>query len=299
MRVFILALIILSSFVFPVIVIQAEEGRTNSDLSYVYERATMASFSKLYWALSMLDTEDYRHLDNYMLINKCDVYKAKYNHEFEWRQVRKATKEFIQKNQSEFPLRFKFIQPLRLGNYDFETEEFEVVDKYRIEGSRRLEAQAIDSKSEICGAYSGRIYGYPEGLALELSRPFYFVSFPLTPEKADVFISSKLKKIHGLTDKELKGYEYRDAYLAMNVKIFAAQGEYMRTHKGDIFPIVLGVLEGFEVYSDKELTDLLYIKSFRKRKIENLIDENIEQQFLAQKQRFEMERKQAQEAAEQ
>lgn len=235
---------------------------------YDYKQATVKNFSQLYWALSRLDINDDHLIDNYMLINECDIYKNYFQNEFEWNSIRQYARAHIEQNKEKFPLRFEFIQPLRLGPYDFEKQGFKVAEGYEIDGIRRFEIQALNYNEEVCG-YDGEIDGYPKGVFVELSRPVFFEIVPMTPEKANEYIDEKtieFKKLATKQQRDSKVYNFRDIFLVLKVKFFATSGDYFSKQNAKPFAKVMGVLESIEIYDDLERKKLLFSESYQRNK---------------------------------
>jgi hypothetical protein len=251
---------------------------------YVYEEPSMEKFSQLYWTLNLLQLENDTHIDNFMMINECDIYKNYYQHEFEWKKVREATREYIKKNKKNFPLRFQFVQPLRLGAYNIEKQEFDIVEDYRINGTRLFEVVGLEPTEDVCDS-NKPIEGYPRAIAVELSRPFSLTHLPMPMAEANDYISKKLelfRAIGKLRETQENVYQARDAYLVMKVKIFVAQGE-TRTQEGFMLPNTLAVLERVDIYSDPDLKELMYTENFRKRKKKSEMEQNMKKDFETRK----------------
>lgn len=233
---------------------------------FEYHDPNMKNISKLYWTMGRMDINNNEHIDNFIRINECDIFRDYFKNEFEWQDVREATRVFLQRYAREFPLRFKFIQPLRLGEYNIEEESFDVLEDYRIDGTRRFELVSSDRHDDICGL-DHSIPGYPRELVIEFSRPFEMRSLPLARQKAEQYIEQKLKPfknirehLHTLSNV----HHFRDAYLLLKVKVFSDNG-LVRSPTYGFVPGFLGVLEKIEVYADEELTDLLHERTFRQK----------------------------------
>jgi len=69
----------------------------------------------------------------------------------------------------------------------------------------------------------------------------------------------------------------------MKVKIFAS-AEYSRNVYNWAMAGVMGVLEKIEIYSDRELTDLLYEQNYRKKKRRSKLEQELIDQYKQQKQ---------------
>ncbi|MCB1531278.1 MAG: DUF4852 domain-containing protein [Alphaproteobacteria bacterium] len=248
----------------------------------LYEFPTLKNLARLYWALSRLSTDDVAAVDNYMLINECDIYTNYYNHEFEWNKIRESAVKYLEEHKGNFVVRFQFMQPLRLGEYDIEKHSFELFDEYKIKATRRFEVKSSEMHSKVCG-FQGVIDNYPRGLVLELSRPFELKEIPLDERTANKFISDKLKNVKKYPNRKQRKedvFAARDAYLVMKVKIFSSHEEpYIQTRVGGpILAQVLGVLEGVEIYADRDRQTLLYVEDFRRQRTKS----PLELQYIAE-----------------
>ena len=272
------ALFLLASLAAPVLAQDASEIseiETNYDgTTYEYVKPSMENLSQLYWGLSKFDIGDNEAIDNFLMINECDLFKNYFANEFEWSGIREASRAFLTESKKSFPLRFEFMQPLFLGEYDIERERFNIANEYKINGVRRLQVISQDFNQPICNVSTTRIPGYPRGMVVELSRPLNFTYIPVPKDIANVFIKEKLDIFRSARNQNTKTLEEsRDAYVVMQIKIFAYKGE-TRVEEGNMFAEVLAVLEGLEVYSDRHKNNLLYAKHFRKRakKIEDPLE---------------------------
>ncbi len=260
--------ILIFNITFSINVATAQQNNSTQ----IYEPITMENLSQLYWGLSRLDINNDTYIDNFLLINECDIYKDYIFHDFEWKKIQQGTRSYIKDNMKNFPLRFEFMQNINLGSYNMEKEEFDVIEDHKIKGIRRFYIDALDARNSICGE-SNVINGYPRGIILEISRPFDFQIMPLELEKAEKFITNKLesfKKLQKQLQSQNNLFQMRDVYLVLKVKIFANQGSYIAPDTSRIKALVLGVLESVEVYADKEKTDLLYSIQYRKREKKQL-----------------------------
>ena len=74
-------------------------------------------------------------------------------------------------------------------------------------------------------------------------------------------------------------YNLRDAYLVINVKIFA-HGEFMGTNMYEL-PVVqlMGVMEGYAIYEDEKLTNLFYEESYISNKKSGNLNNKLKEQY--------------------
>ena len=258
--------------VFTAFPLVAQDGDDASDIptsQIIYEKPSVQTFSQLYWAIGRLDLENEKHVDNFMRINECDIYKDYINHEFEWTDIRESAKTYIQANKKDFPLRFEFTQKIKLTDYDLEKQAFDIFNEHQIKGIKRFFMPAENEALPICGT-SKDMTGYPRKLLVELSKPFTLEDIPMEKERANTFITKRLQRIKSLPKHQQAKVDIHDSryvILVMNVKLFANQGARYIRDEGAVAH-VLGVLESFQVYADKERDDLLMERDFRNRRQE-------------------------------
>lgn len=276
LRKFFLSVLILVAFIaLPVSAEEKEKTLTDEEklMEYIYEPMEMQKMSQLYWALDVLDTENDTHIDNFLRINECDIYRDYYSNEFEWQSIREAGRAFVKENKESFPVRFEIMQPLKLRDYNFELQAFEVDKEFHIDGISRFEVLALDYAEPICtgASYSSKIEnieGYPRGVLISLNRPITVQKVLTSPEKAQAYIDEtsaifRNYPAHQQTRENL--YDLRKAYLVMKVKFFADTGE-IHWKDGVYFKDLFAVLEGIEIYTDISKENLLYAESYRRSK---------------------------------
>lgn len=237
----------------------------NSTSSYVYEIPTLKALSHLYWALNLYSLDDDEAVDEFMRHNECEIYQNFSSDEFEWAEIRNATRDFIRENKHDFPTRFQFMIPIKLQDYDSRREAFEVQDEYKINSIRRFEVYAQNFRAKTCTDDQKISDGYPRSLVLEFSRPFSLTHVPMGEEVANEYIKKnleKLKRYDPAARVKARMYSLRDAYLVIKVKIFA-HGKFLGPNIYRL-PVVqmLSILEGYEVYEDRYQQNLFFAESY-------------------------------------
>lgn len=232
-----------------------------------YAPLSMQNLSKLYWAIDRLDISNVKAIDNFMLINECELYKAYYDNELERPKIRESAKELIQSDISKFPLRFEFTLPLQFADYDAQKQHFEILEPYKVRKARLMDTQALDAKEEICGEKS-EIEQYPRHVFLELNRPLTFENVPMPQERADLFIQERLKAAQernlGAQSRD-DIYDARDAHMVLNVKIYGYEQD-RKSRASKAVAHLRGVLESIDIYDNQEKTELLYHQDIRVRR---------------------------------
>lgn len=239
----------------------------NKEKTYIYEDVTMSSLAKLYWAIDFLNIENPAYIDNYMKINECGMYQTYSAMEFEWNEIRAATKVFILKNKKDFPLRFRFVQPLKLLEYDNKRSAFLIDPEFQYKAARRFEVFAKDSGAVFCSNSIRAEYyeGFNPGLMLELSRPFSLEYLPLDSKKAEQYIDTVTENFRKLNTRNQTREMFslmRQAYIVFKFKVFAHGENVSSSQNGLEITQMLGALESFEIYADPQLKNLMYSKSY-------------------------------------
>lgn len=228
----------------------------------VYLDPTMENLSKLYWALGMfnIDKDDIA-VNNYIMINECQIYRDFYTDDFEWNSVQSAAREYLRENMKKFPRRFEFIQPIELGRYNEDTQTFEVLSESITKGSRLLYSEMND-RIEICGKRNV-IEAYPRNVIVSMSRPLHYPQIPVNSDLArDYIVRAKIRNEEDFRDTSgnlsldrLKGYQ-RLAFIVVKVRMIKFME--MRRARTGMFPVVFAALEGVEIYEDPKKKRLLY-----------------------------------------
>lgn len=249
---------------------------------YIYETPTLETISHTYWALDFHSLSDDEAIDSFMWINECDIYRTYYSDQFEWKDIRNATRDFLKKNKKEFPTRFQFIIPIFLKDYDTRLHAFELQDGYVLNSIRRFEVVAKNSNYECAVSNPGSKKLYPASMLLEFSRPLTLTHIPMTKDRADEYIKEKtsIAQSKGKVNKSAS-YEFREAFLVIKVNIFAHGETFSKINKdGHNSLQLLSILEGFEVYLDYDRTDLVYSEVFvSKRQSVAKIEEQLNEQY--------------------
>ncbi len=261
--------------------IPSVEGESHNS-QYMYEESTIKALSYMFWALGLYKTSDDYAIDQFLQINECELYKKFFGDELEWSDIREAARDFIKANKSDFPTRFTFVLPLKLANYSVRRKAFEIQKEYKIFTARRFELYAKNANAKPCSLDTPIKKGYPRILNMEFSRPFNLTHIPMSKEVADEYIK-KTMALYKRYDEKVRSkrlmYKLRDAFLVLRIKVFA-HGRFLPLHKRG-YPVVqmMGSLESYAIYSDSELTNLLYKESYVSNKKKGKLDMKLKEQY--------------------
>lgn len=234
-----------------------------------YERATYERLSKLYWALAMFDLKDNQAIDQYLMINECDLYMKFYNDDLALEDLRNVTRDSIVHNLSKAPRTYEIVMPVGLDRYDKGTRRFKINPTSVFVGTKKLEVTLNTLPRMICEK-QGPLTKYAWNFILAFSRPFTLTEIPLPPEQAqNLFDIAKEEFDKGVGGKF---FEYRDLsqfrrIVFLRLKVTMTQFKGMgRNYSDETVPIIFATIDGFQVYGDIERTRLLYDQEEENRK---------------------------------
>jgi hypothetical protein len=233
------------------------------DLHDVYQKTTLTNFSKMYWGLGMLDLKDDDAIEQFLEINDCGIYDKYVHNDFEWAKIKQATRKMLSKTMALFPTRYEIMVPIDIGQYDQEKAEFLVAPDSAMINVKRMDI-APNMGVQICGSMD-EIKNYPRNLILTLIRPFTFKVIPASAELAELYINSTQEIYNGMSAKNAVEAYKREGFLRLKVRII----QYVETI--DIHDrwraVVIGTIEGYEVYADRDRLKLLYEKDMTKENL--------------------------------
>lgn len=270
------------------------EGTPQSTRQYLYEKATLKNLANLYWAMGYADIANDQHIDHYLKITECEIFRKFISSEFEMKEIRDATRKFIVDNRNEFSTRFELVQEVLLRDYDLKRRAFKIDPRFQIQSVRRFEmVTSEDIFAATCAQKGKDRMVFPPGLILEFSRPFTLTYVPVPDDIALAYIEEKNKKFQKVMDKaknQEKVYEYRKAYIVLYSKAFAFRKlEPSSTLRGAQLLQTMAVLEGVEVYGDAGRKQLFYSKSFLSDKSPTEVSENLLKEYEILKAKYQAE----------
>lgn len=240
-----------------------------------YIPPTFPLLSQLYWKLAVFDLGDLAAIDNYLMINECELYTKYYNSDFELDELRAATRGSIVKNLASFANKFEVMIPIGLDRYDSGTERFKLTLETQFRTAKRLEVNVYKENAPTCqtAKMSREIPGYPANFILSLSRPFTLTEIPISPELAQTYIEESQK----LALKHRYRYKVspfgRLAYIRLKISMTQFR-DYVRYNGSPLLADIFGSIDGYEIYADREKQFLLYKhasgtagKTYRRKKL--------------------------------
>jgi hypothetical protein len=239
----------------------------DDDRRYTYNEFDMQALAELYWAVDRQDIDDNEHVDNFLRITQCSLFTGYFQNEFEWQEIREAAKQYLKQNKKTFARRYQYTQPIKLGDYNIKDKTFEIQEDYKLKGIRRFEVIVSTVGRDVCGIVNN-IPGYPRSIAVGFSRPIALTNIAVDKNTALEYIANiqeEFKKAPKSAQTRTKLFQMRHAYIVMKIRFFSSQGD-ARDSNGGFIPLLLGILEGIEIYADPEKTKLLMKKDMIRRR---------------------------------
>lgn len=229
-----------------------------------YLPTTFKNLSRLYWGLGRFAPDDIDAVNRYLLINECELYQQYYYNDFEWSKILETTRDFLKQNSNKFPVRYEIMVPIFLGRYDMGKEEFELHDKSKVLGVRKIDV-VVNGMRKVCDA-GGNIPGYPRDIIVILSHPLFLSKIHVGRELAQLYLEETSRAFSALpANLQMMGYE-RTAYLRLKVRLQQYK-DTVTVNARDVRAVIFGQVEGVEVYADDSKEKLLYREDKLKKRL--------------------------------
>ena len=222
----------------------AEMTIVRDNYAGAYNQSNIENLSKLYWRLGVFDTADTKAIENFIKINDCKVYQDYYNNEIEWRKIVSSMKSFIEKNRQSFPTNIQFTLQLNIGKYDVEKGGFEITNNTNFNKSKIINVKSNVPSKTACIDKSVT-ETYPQNALIKLKAPLDLSFIHVDEHVAQAFIIKK------------KNDPARNAYLRLRVTFDQYDGN-LRGEESQLFAVMNGTIDGYEVFEDSELRSVLY-----------------------------------------
>lgn len=236
-----------------------------------YIDPNMKNLSKLMWHLGVLDLSDSVAVDNYLLINECEMFLRFYNNDIEWEKIRNATRIHLRDKMAKFPNKFEILVPMFMDRYNIEKQYFDLHNNSKMVNVRRLDIH-MGNRKELCNERGSEIRGYPRNIILTLNRPFSFTRIPVNRQLAQMYIEES-KIAYSNLPLKMQNFNYqRPIFMRAKVSITSMK-EVLQGRQGGAQAVLIGQLDGVEIFADVEMQKLLYRenkenKSIRQRRRE-------------------------------
>lgn len=232
-----------------------KEGFLNDPFYDAYLKPTVPNLSHLYWKLGAYKEITKDSIDNYLLINECDIYKKYFHNDFQWKQISEITSKNLLATKDSFSSKFKFMFPVDFGRYDDERKGFPLINSTALYKFHRMEVFANKMNEKICG-YDRAITAYPRNIMLALTKPLNLDFIPVDYDRAQLFLKRYKERI-GRTSKR----QDRRAFIRLRINFFRHLG-VTRGLDNQPIAIVYGDLEGIDFFEQETEEGLLAVLDY-------------------------------------
>ena len=224
-----------------------------------YQEANVENFSRLYWAKNILDIDDDKVIDNFIMINECKYYRENIDNDFKWEKARKAARAMIKDQVHTYDDKYQILVPVDLGRYDAERKGFPIKKDSAFKDLRRVEIGGNDGK--VCGE-KWEIKHFPRNVHLILNKPFNFDFFELDEHLAQAFILRyNFNKPKRPDEYKHSSFE-RLAFVRFRMRLVEYQGKDRERHRTTV-AVMFGQIDGIDVFENPDETGLLATYNFK------------------------------------
>lgn len=220
-----------------------------------YQALTRATLSQLYWVMGHMDPNRDADIDNFLKINKCDLYKENFNDDFAWHEIRQDARVSLIKHKDSFSKHIQIIQPIYLGRYNVVDQTFPLTRKII---TKSFEVKATDEDKWACKSVNdgSHVWRYPHRAIMQLAN-----TLKLTKIEVPIELAGQYNNMHQTTFDE----NTRPAYMVKKLRVFEASPVNKDKRRSKNTASISAVLESIDIYGDKARTFLIYSENMRKR----------------------------------
>lgn len=208
----------------------------------IYKRASLQNLSQSFIKLTGVDLNDDTLIDDFAIINHCDIYRQHYKNEFAWRQARDAFRRVMQRELESYPENVYLLGSLKLGRYDFEHKAFMLDDESKLE---RTGIFRFSDRSFSC--QGGVVQQIPLNYTFRLTNPITLDRLEMSEERA--------ASIRSIMDQ--LGNRDRKVYVTFFIRIndFSTQST---AGSVAVRATTRATLMSMRVYLDRSRTQMIY-----------------------------------------
>ena len=120
-----------------------------------YASPTYQNLVKMLVRFGALNVGDDDVLDEYAMIEECDIYKKYYGNDFEWNKIRTALRQSLRQTVATFPTTIHYAIVSQFGHYDFKAHVYDFTDEASLKG---VSSFVLEAKSNArCGSQGTKL----------------------------------------------------------------------------------------------------------------------------------------------
>lgn len=183
-------------------------------------------------------------IDAYAMLYFCDLYKEKYNNDFEWNSIRRKISSNIQAKREYFRNLYEVVSVGYLGRYNFETQDFPLVKRSAMvnvgsivlfEPEELLPPCIVPDKSKSK-------FFFPQRYNLLLTHPLTLDRLKMPMDEAESLIA-RMQKLNN---------ENRSIYMRFRVKLASTVAASVEEPQNRAS--LIGEIVAIDMFLDRELS---------------------------------------------
>ncbi len=229
-----------------------------------YKYGNYPNTTYLYWSFGLPDISNDSHVDYFLQVNECELFKKYYGNEFEWGPLRETTREFLSNKRDKFSRKLYFDLPIKVGQYNIENGHFGVISTNFNSGQRDFFPYLDTRQAVNCGIGRGVkqedkfFYVYPLEPVFRFIRPLMVPHIKVDEETAKELVQG-WKDVYTNLDQ--------NRFLAIRLFITVTKySGFQDFQKEDNVPVFLSYINGYQIYKTMNMQELLYTKSYKTRR---------------------------------
>lgn len=217
-----------------------------------YIPATYQNIAFSLWALNAYDPSDEAAIDAYLQISKCPIFKMYKDDDFMWQNIREGEKREIDYFADQYPNRFYIDSLIALGRYDFQNNQFELLDNFKFSDAGTIRFPFYKPNTRLCVNDEAYAKYFSTLMSFKSDTEYALTHVPIAPDRANKLID----EISRYTYPTMRNYE---RVVPIRFEITITGHEF--AGKEDI--IFTGDMDRIQVFSDAERQNPIWTKQFK------------------------------------
>lgn len=224
------------------------QAATAATAKRIYAQPTPKNLIRAMLRAGALDVTHPDVLNDYALLNECELFIQNVNDDFRMQRFRTAIGKVIAQDRAGWPDAFSFVSPLQLDKYDFTSQNFMLVPKAQIKNVNSF--HLMDTRAEVCqrGQYLKK---FPLDVSVRVDQPLTVTGLPLSEAAGNALLQSMLKS----------GNTARQIYGRFNIAVsFMSRYEVTSERGANTAKYVFdGSLASIEFFEDEAMTKPIWV----------------------------------------
>lgn len=215
-----------------------------------YAEANFRDLSQTLVLMDGVSIEEPKVLEEYAKMNYCEIYKEKFQDDFEWSQFRKLVVQKVQSKKEYYRNLYQISGIVFLGRYNFDTQDFPFVDDSALMNVGSLQLYQLNRKSKnadtarlLCGGTDRSIL-FPDKYVFELNQPLTFDRLKIPMEEAKQLLA-RMDRM-GNTDRRL--------YVRFRMRVISVMPIDPKLLNANVTARMRGELTAIDIFLDRDLT---------------------------------------------